>query len=336
MLVWSLFKRPIGAPVISILFFGTPDFAVPALEALAKDPQVTVRAVITQPDKPAGRGGIVTAPPVKRVALSCGIPVFQPQSIRKEWHSLQGPIEALGPFDLGVVVAFGQILPREVLSFPRRGCLNIHASLLPRWRGAAPIQRAIEAGDSETGVCLMQMEEGLDTGPVFSRSTTPISSNDTAASMHDKLAQAGAELLMQNLADIVAGNLNALPQPHSGVTYASKISSTECQLDWQLSAHALSLKIRAFAPYPGCFTTWHNRRLKIFQAHEAQPMPSDSPNQEAGTVVRASADNLVVTTGSGLLSLDEVQLEGKKRMQIAEFLRGMQVVPGARLVSIQA
>ncbi len=317
--------------MISIVFFGTPSFAVPTLEALTEQSNVQVRAVITQPDRPAGRGGILTAPPVKDFALRKNIAVFQPNSIRKEFSSLQAQLDELGPFDLGVVVAFGQILPHEVLTWPRHGCVNIHASLLPRWRGAAPIQRAIEAGDRETGVCIMQMDVGLDTGAVFASSTTPISDSDTTPILHDRLSVLGAQLLMAHLSQIAHGALLASPQPDEGVLYAKKITSDECVISWSQSARDLSRKVRAFTPHPGCFTTWQGRRFKVLLAHEAQAHPSDIRNAPPGIVVRSSPETLVVQCGDGLLSLDEVQLEGKRRMAISEFLRGSQIPAGMTL-----
>ncbi len=319
--------------MISIVFFGTPDFAVPTLELLCNQPDIQVRAVITQPDRPAGRGGELTAPPVKRYAISKGIPVYQPLSIRKEFASLRPSLEALGPFDIGVVVAFGQILPADVLNWPRRGCINIHGSLLPRWRGAAPIQRAIEAGDQETGVCIMQMDVGLDTGAVFATARTPIQANDTTPSLHDRLATLGSELLVSNLARIVAGDLTAIPQPEQGVTYAKKITSEESLISWDSPACELALKVRAFTPYPGCYTTWQGRRFKLLLAHEAQPQRSDIQNATPGVIVRSNPEALVVRCGEGLLALDEVQLEGKKKMSIAEFLRGAQIPPGSKVTS---
>ena len=322
--------------MIKILFFGTPDFAVPTLQALTQDSRIHVGAVVTQPDKPAGRGGALTAPPVKRMALDLGIPTFQPHSVRKEWHCLRPALEKLGPFDIGIVVAFGQILPIEVLTWPRRGCVNIHASLLPRWRGAAPIQRSIEGGDSETGVCLMQMEEGLDTGAVFAVARTPISTDDTAASMHDKLASIGAQLLVENLQSINNGTLSAVPQPLEGISYAKKITSEECQVDWHKSAREVALKIRAFAPHPGCHTQWRNRRLKVFRAFEAQSAIPDAAGTAPGTIVRVTSDQLIIQCGVGLLVIEEVQLEGKKRMSVEEFLRGNQFVPGSSLGAISA
>lgn len=317
--------------MISIVFFGTPDFAVPTLEALTNHPNMQVRAVITQPDRPAGRGGELTAPPVKKFAIAKGIPVYQPSSLRKEFGTLRSALANLEPFDIGVVIAFGQILSPEVLNWPRYGCVNIHASLLPRWRGAAPIQRAIEAGDQETGVCIMQMDVGLDTGAVFATARTPIRPEDTTRSLHDRLSVLGSELLVDQLPAIVAGSLKAHPQPVEGVSYAKKITSDESMVLWSSSARELALKIRAFSPHPGCFTTWQGRRLKVLLAHEVQPHPLDIQNSAPGVVIRSSPEVLVVKCGHGLLALDEVQLEGKKKMSIIEFLRGTQMPPGTAL-----
>jgi methionyl-tRNA formyltransferase len=317
--------------VISIVFFGTPDFAVPTLEALTNLPGAQVQAVITQPDRPAGRGGELTAPPVKRFAASKGIPVYQPLSLRREFATLQPSLQEIGPFDIGVVVAFGQILPAEVLTWPRCGCVNIHASLLPRWRGAAPIQRAIEAGDSETGVCIMHMDVGLDTGAVFATARTLIAADDTTPTLHDRLAVLGSQLLVDHLPSIVSGSLKAIPQTNEGVLYARKITSEECLISWNSSARELALKIRAFTPHPGCFTTWQGRRFKLLLAHETQPLPSDLKDAAPGVVVRSSPETLVIKCGQGLLALDLVQLEGKKKMSIDEFLRGAPIPSGTTL-----
>lgn len=315
-----------------ILFFGTPFFAVPTLEALVKAPNVQVGAVITQPDRPSGRGGVLTPPPVKSLALEHSIPVFQPTSLRKEFSQLRDDLDQLGPFDLGVVVAFGQILPQEVLSYPRRGCVNIHGSLLPRWRGAAPIQRAIEAGDVQTGVCLMQMEAGLDTGPVFSTRVVPITESDTTATLQDSLSRIGAEMLVADLEAIIAGSLAPAQQPDEGVVYAHKITSSECLIDWHKDAVTISRQIRAFAPHPGNYTFWNGRRLKILQARALRAHTSQDPGASGGTVVRATPDTFTVQCGQGgLLAIEEVQLEGKKRMLTAEFLRGVNIAPGAQL-----
>jgi len=315
---------------MNVLFFGTPDFAVPPLEALLAMPNARVGAVITQPDKPAGRGGVITPPPVKRVAMARGIPVFQPHSLKREFSTLQADLTDLGPFDIGVVVAFGQLLPVDVLEFPRHGCVNIHASLLPRWRGAAPIQRAIEAGDNETGICLMQMEAGLDTGPVFSTAKTAISPTDTAQTLHDRLASMGANLLVRDLENIVSGSRVAAPQPSDGVTYAAKITPHDCQIDWTKSAQEITRKIRAFSPHPGTFSMWEGRRIKIFAAREIKSSPPVTP-LPPGTVISAAGGEITIQSGDHVIALDDLQLEGKKRMSAEEFLRGRSLVPGQRL-----
>lgn len=315
---------------MNVLFFGTPDFSVRTLRAIAEMPGVRIGAVITQPDKPSGRGGEVRPPPVKSAAMDLDIPVFQPKSLRKEFNALQSRLLEFGPFDVGIVIAFGQILPLEVLSFPTNGCINIHASLLPRWRGAAPIQRAIEAGDKKTGVCLMRMDEGLDTGAVFSSTEISISDEDTAQSLHDTLANAGASLLVRDISAILEGSIVATLQPEDGVTYASKVTSEECRIDWSLPAARIKRAIQAFAPHPGAFTTWHGKRLKVFKARicSLEGRPDTAP----GTIVESSGDLLVAQCGEGsLLGLEEIQAEGKKRMVTKDFLRGTTMSCGASL-----
>jgi methionyl-tRNA formyltransferase len=262
--------------------------------------------------------------------MALGIPIFQPRSLRKEFAALKGELAKLGPFDVGVVIAFGQILPLDVLTFPTKGCVNIHASLLPRWRGAAPIQRAIEAGDTKTGVCLMQMDQGLDTGPVFSSQEIAITEDDTAQSLHDTLADTGASLLTRDLPAIVGGVIPATPQPESGVTYASKVTSEECRIDWSLPAARVKRVIQAFTPHPGAFTTLHGKRIKLFKA-KAYSL-GDRSNAPLGAIVESSGERLVVQCGEGtLLSLDEIQAEGKKRMLTKDFLRGTTIPCGATL-----
>ena len=315
--------------MIKVLFFGTPQFAVPTLQALLNHSNVQVGAVITQPDKPAGRGGSITAPPIKQLAQQHNISVLQPTSIRKEFGVIREALDTLGPFDLGVVVAFGQILPTEILQYPRYGCVNIHGSLLPRWRGAAPIQRAIEAGDSKTGVCLMKMDEGLDTGAVFSAAETSISEHDTTLALQERLAQMGADLLLRDIQAITSGTLAAIAQPVEGITYAKKISSAEAVIEWANTATTISRRIRAFSPHPGSYTIWQGRRLKILRARETHS--DTSGNAAPGVVFKASTDGLVVQCGQDALSLEEVQLEGKRKMTIAEFMRGTAIVPGTML-----
>ena len=313
-----------------VLFFGTPDFSVPTLQSLLSMEGVCVGAVITQPDKASGRGGIIQPPPIKRLAVAHNIPVFQPTSLRKEFNLLRGHIEALGPFDVGIVIAFGQILPKEVLALPTHGCINIHASLLPRWRGAAPIQRAIEAGDSLTGVCLMQMDEGLDTGAVFSSCTTPIVSTDTGASLHDRLSYEGAALLRRDLTSILSGKLTATPQPQEGVMYAAKITPADREVRWDKPADQISRLIRALSPLPGAFTIWHNKRMKVLAAHA---IPGTTPGASTpGRVIPSPDGHLYVSCGNGsVIEVDELQLEGKKRMPASEFLRGTGIPAGTAL-----
>ncbi len=312
---------------MKIVFFGTPFFAVPTLEALYALPGVEVAAVVTQPDKPSGRGTKIQPPPVKELALLHGTPIFQPRSLRKEFPSIRDALCACGPFEIGVVIAFGQILPKEVLDVPRHGCVNIHASILPRWRGAAPIQRAIEAGDEETGVCLMRMEEGLDTGPVFSCERTPIYPDDTGSSLHDRLSQLGAQLLARKLRAIVDGELKPSAQSENGITYAAKITGQDCRIDWSASAPVISRSIRAFSSHPGCFSFLREKRLKILNARPVRALHATAP----GTIITASSERFEVACGEGLLLIHEVQLEGKKRMTSQEFLRGIPLSPGERL-----
>lgn len=316
---------------MNVIFFGTPTFSVPSLQALLDAPGISVRAVVTQPDRPSGRGGVVKPSPVKELALQHSIPVLQPASLRKELAAFQAQLAPCGPLDVGVVIAFGQILPKEVLSLPRAGCVNIHASLLPRWRGAAPIQRAIMAGDAETGVCLMQMDEGLDTGGVYSRDTAPIRRSDTAQTLHDTLAALGARLLARDLPLIVSGSLAALPQPAEGITYAHKIGPAEGCLDWGTSADEADRAIRALSPHPGAFTFWRGARLKLLLSS----VSSGAPVQGAppGTVTAAAGDTIVVACGSGSLAISQLQLAGKRQMSSSEFLRGTPMSPGERFSS---
>lgn len=312
---------------MNVIFFGTPDFSVPTLQALIAMPNCKVGAVLTQPDRPSGRGGKVTMSPVKQVALQHNIPVFQPISLRREFASLKAELDTLGPFDIGVVIAFGQILPKEVLSYPTHGCVNIHASLLPRWRGAAPIQRALQAGDKETGICLMSMDEGLDTGGVYRSVTLPIGPSDTGGTLHDNLCALGAQALVKDLPAILTGSLRAVPQPAEGVTYASKLTSEESKIPWSSSADTIELLIRAFSPWPGCYTMWRGKRLKIIGASNSRRVIA--PTTKPGTVLHAFGDRFEIACGQGTsLTVSEVQLEGKKRMTAGEFLRGAALPEG--------
>lgn len=312
---------------MNIIFFGTPDFSVSTLQALIDAPNISVGAVITQPDRPAGRGGKVAMSPIKQRAAMHNIPVFQPTSLRKEFHTIQGDIAQYGPFDIGVVIAFGQILPKEVLNFPKLGCVNIHASLLPRWRGAAPIQRAISTGDQTTGVCIMQMDEGLDTGAVYAEHHITIEPADTGATLHDKLALLGASSLVQALNEIASGSLQAMPQSREGITYASKITTEECRIAWEKPAHEIALAVRAFSPWPGSFSMWRGKRLKILFAFESRhTLPSTTL---PGTIVHAQGERLEIACKHGsVLCVTDLQLEGKKRMSAEEFLRGAALPEG--------
>ncbi len=302
-----------------LIFAGTPEFARAALVAIA-DAGHEVALVLTQPDRPSGRGMKLTPSPVKQEAEKRGFAVFQPASLRDPASH-----EALksAAAEVMVVAAYGLILPQAVLDIPARGCLNIHASLLPRWRGAAPIQRAIEAGDSETGICIMQMEAGLDTGPVLLEKRLPILDTDTGASLHDKLAMLGAQAIVEALARL--GELEPVPQPQAGVTYASKLSREEAQLDWTLPAEALARRIRAFNPVPGAWTLLNGESLKIWQA-EAVPGKG-----RPGEVLQAAAGRLVVACGAGALRLRELQKPGTRRMDATALLAGGQIAAGASL-----
>lgn len=295
-----------------VVFAGTPEFAVPSLRAIAGHGELL--AVYTQPDRPAGRGRALAASPVKQAAQALGVPVLQPETLRDA--AAQDALRALAP-DLLVVVAYGLILPKAVLAIPRYGCWNVHASLLPRWRGAAPIQRAIEAGDSETGVCLMQMARGLDTGPVLLRLTTPIAQSDTGGSLHDRLAELGAQALREGLTWLRAGQLPpAVPQPEQGVNYAHKLDKAEARLDWAQPAAALARKVRAFHPWPIAEAELDGERLRI---HAAIALPESSP-AAPGSVVQAGRDGIDVACGDGTLRLLTVQREGGKALPVRDYL----------------
>ena len=294
------------------MFAGTPEFALPCLEACLAAP-VDVVAVYTQPDRPAGRGRKLVASPIKQRALGAGVGVEQPEKLKDE--NARARLAAYTP-DLIVVVAYGLILPRAVLAIPRLGCWNVHASLLPRWRGAAPIQRAILAGDAETGVDLMQMEAGLDTGPILIERRTPMAENETGGSLHDRLAALGADALGEGLARLARGEtLASHAQAESGVTYAHKIDKAEARLDWNEPALALARKVRAFDPWPVAEAEWNGERLRIWSA---QAMPGRVAEQP-GTVVGGGRDALDVATGEGVLRILEVQREGGRRMSVRDW-----------------
>ncbi|WP_422352514.1 methionyl-tRNA formyltransferase [Stenotrophomonas sp. AR026] len=295
-----------------IVFAGTPEFAVSSLRAAARHHEVV--AVYTQPDRPAGRGRGLAPSPIKLEAVARGIPVYQPESLKDE--AAQQQLRDLQP-DLMVVVAYGLILPKAVLAIPTHGCWNVHASLLPRWRGAAPIQRAIQAGDAKTGVCLMQMEAGLDTGPVLLHQELPIAATDTGGQLHDKLAELGAQVLSDGLGLLRAGiKPIARPQPEQGVTYAHKLDKAEAKLDWAQDAGALARTVRAFNPWPISEATLAGERVRI---HGAVALEADH-GQAPGTVLAASRDGIDIACGQGALRLRVLQREGGKAITAADYL----------------
>ncbi|WP_329913168.1 methionyl-tRNA formyltransferase [Stenotrophomonas sp. SMYL82] len=295
-----------------IVFAGTPEFAVSSLRAAALHHEVV--AVYTQPDRPAGRGRGLAPSPVKLEARAPGLPVYQPESLKDE--AAQQQLRDLQP-DLMVVVAYGLILPKAVLAIPTHGCWNVHASLLPRWRGAAPIQRAIQAGDTTTGVCLMQMEAGLDTGPVLLHQELPIAATDTGGQLHDKLAELGAQVLSDGLGLLRAGiKPIARPQPGQGVTYAHKLDKAEARLDWGQDADALARTVRAFNPWPIAEATLAGERVRIHGAVALDLAHGQAP----GTVLAASRDGIDIACGQGALRLRTLQREGGKAITAADYL----------------
>jgi methionyl-tRNA formyltransferase len=306
---------------LRVVFAGTPEFAVPSLRAAANRAEVV--AVYTQPDRPAGRGRQLALSPVKVQAMAMGLPVFQPQDFRAERE--RDTLRALRP-DVMIVVAYGLILPASVLAIPTCGGWNVHASLLPRWRGAAPIQRAIEAGDTGTGVCLMQMQKGLDTGPVMLRLTTEITPSDTGGSLHDRLALLGAELVEDGLKLLRAG-IRPVPvaQPGDGVTYARKLDKAEAALDWTQPSSALANKVRAFHPWPICEANVVGERLRI---HAAICLPLQH-RSVPGTVLAATRSGLDIACGEGALRLLTVQRDGGRPIAIADYLNARPNLRGA-------
>jgi methionyl-tRNA formyltransferase len=290
---------------------GSPAFAVPALEALAK--HYPIVGVVTQPDRPAGRGGILKPPAVKPACLRLGLPFIQPEKLRQPEAMEQ--LRAWAP-DLIVVAAFGQILRPEVLDLPMYGCINVHGSLLPRWRGAAPIQAAILAGDRETGITIMKMDPGVDTGPMLSQRSFPIAPEDTSGTLFEKLAPVGADLLLETLPDYLSGKLLPRPQPAEGATYAPMLKKEDGQLDFSQPAVVLERRVRAFSPWPGTWFEWNGTLIKVLRAHVGiQPSP--------GPGIRCMAsDSPAIGSEDGLLVLDEVQPAGKKPMPGKAFLAG--------------
>ena len=309
---------------ISVLFFGTPVFASICLDALLASDKYQVVGVVTNPDRPAGRGKTLTASPVKELAITHNLPLFQSDSIRKDSDNFKTWLNQFGSIDVGVVVAFGQILTKETLAIPTHGCINVHASLLPRWRGAAPINRAIMAKDHQTGVALMKMEEGLDTGDVFSELQIHITDTTIASELHDELAHAASSLLVKDLTEIVFKRIPATPQIKTEddklkITYAKKITNEELKIDWKLPGHDILRFIHGVSYKPGAFTFIKGLRLKVFRV-VLEP-DTAANNAKPGTILFAHGNVLRVKTGdTTLLNILEAQLEGKKKLPISEII----------------
>lgn len=298
-----------------IIFAGSPEFALPCLRVLVES-QHDIVGVYTQPDRPSGRGRKLTACPVAAEARATGLPVFQPESLRHP--DAQNTLAALEP-DLMIVIAYGQILPRRVLDTPRLGCVNVHASLLPRWRGAAPIQRAILAGDQETGVTLMKMDEGLDTGDVLRESTCPIHPDDTAGDLHDRLAAMGAELLRRSLAGLMEQTIPAIPQSQNDICYAHKLSKQEARIDWQHSAAMISRAIRAYNPWPVAHTQLDDQTLRLWLAQPCGGSYEVAP----GTLIESAEGELLIVCGSNAIRVLSLQWPGGRRLDQAESLQSI-------------
>ena len=306
-----------------IIFMGTPDFAVPSLKALVgKGFQIPL--VVTQPDRPAGRGRKLTPPPVKVVAENLGLQVVQPEKI-KDNEEFKRLIETINP-DLIVVVAYGKILPSWLLNLPRYGCINLHASLLPEYRGASPIQSALLDGKTQTGVTVMKITEELDAGDILSQKVVPIDRSDNAQTLHDKLANVGAELLVETLPLYIEGKITPIPQDDSKATYCTRITKEMGKIDWKEPAEKIFNKIRAFTPWPSAYTSFNGKHLKIVWAEPIDCQVNASP----GTVLKADKE-LVVATGKGCLKVEKLKPEGRKEMSAEEFLRGYSIKTGDKL-----
>ncbi|AKX59512.1 methionyl-tRNA formyltransferase [Thiopseudomonas alkaliphila] len=303
---------------LRIVFAGTPEFAASHLQAILQQGVHEVIGVYSQPDRPAGRGQKLVASPVKQLALAHNIPVFQPLTLRDA--AAQAELAELKP-DLMVVVAYGLILPQAVLDMPRLGCINSHASLLPRWRGAAPIQRAIEAGDDVTGVTVMQMEAGLDTGPMLHKVSTAITAQDTGGSLHDRLAELGSAAVLEVLQQLAEGIMQAEKQDDSLANYAHKLSKAEAKLNWQQSAIKLDQQIRAFNPWPVSHSQLNGQVIKV---HAAEPVLENNTSAAPGTILAAEREGLVVACGEGALRLTRIQLPNARAMSVADVLNSKQ------------
>jgi len=309
-----------------VIFFGTPEFAIPSLKALVER-KIPVELVVTRPDRKKGRGQKLSAPPVKEFATEAGLECYQPETLKDpEVMEKLGKYEA----DCLVIVAYGQLIPRELIEMTPLGAINVHPSLLPKYRGAAPIQRAIMTGESETGVSIMLLDEGMDSGPILSQEKIAIKSDDTLGILHDKLAQMGAEILVDAIKNYYRGELNPVPQDHEKATFAPAISKSECLIDWTRSSEDICNLIRAIDPVPGAYTYWDGKILKIFSPRVEKIELGGKP----GEVVEAAPHGLLVATGDGIgLRINEVQLAGQRRMKFAEFARGKgkKLIPGTIL-----
>lgn len=299
---------------LRLVFAGTPDFAVPALDVALEHADVV--AVLTQPDRPAGRGRALRPGPVKQRALDAGVPVLQPLSLKSE--ASRAPLFELD-IDLLVTAAYGLLLPQSVLDWPRHGCWNLHASLLPRWRGASPIQQAVRAGDRESGISLMQMDAGLDTGPVLLSASLPIGPEETAAELHDRLAALAGEVLADGLQRLTNGRLPApTPQDDAAATHAPRIAKDDARIDWQDDAESIARQVRAYNPWPVAFTTLAGQDLRIFRAHAEAADSGAAPGERL--TGRGHPDSIRVACGRGVLVIDELQAPGKRRMAAADWL----------------
>jgi methionyl-tRNA formyltransferase len=314
---------------LRVLFAGTPDFAATCLQSLLDFEGVSVEAVLTQPDRPAGRGKKIVPGPVKQLAKSQGLPVLQPLTLKQQ--DIQEALRAMN-IDVMVVVAYGLILPKEVLHIPRLGCINVHASLLPRWRGAAPIQRAIEAGDTETGITIMQMDEGLDTGPMLGSKAINIDPLETGGSLHDRLAAEGGPTLIRVLSELQNNPaMSARQQDDAAACYAEKISKAEAAIDWSVPARDIERRIRAFNPFPVCYFSHpakDNQTIRVWSAELLNEVQGTSP----GTIMNVSGEGIDVSCGEGVLRLKELQMPGKTRQSAAAIINGYKGVFKAGIV----
>ncbi len=312
---------------LKVLFMGTPDFAVPTLETLCNS-EYEVIGVVTQPDKPKGRGKSVQMTPVKECALKYDIPVYQPVKLREQEN-----IDELSKLDIDfiVVVAFGQILPKSVLDMPKYGCINVHSSLLPKYRGAAPIQWTIIEGEEKTGITTMFMDEGLDTGDILLQEETPISDDETGGSLHDRLADMGASLLLKTLEGVKNNTIKRIKQDDELSNYVGMLNKSHGQMDFEKSAVELDRLVRGLNPWPSAYTSLNGKMFKIWEA-KAMEINEQYTDKDNGEIVEVNKDSIIVKTGNGLLKLLQVQLEGKKRMFVEDFLRGYEVNVGDKLI----